>query len=30
MYDRGCYTRYSDGKTAAQWIPKQYLNAAGG
>lgn len=20
----GCYTRYSDGKTAAQWIPEEY------
>lgn len=28
MYDRGCYTRYSDGETNRQWIPKQYLNAA--
>lgn len=27
MYDRGCYTRYSDGTTETQWIPKQYLNA---
>ena len=28
LYDRGCYTRYSDGKTDRQWIPKQYLNEA--
>lgn len=28
MYDRGCYTRYSDGETNKQWIPKQYVNAA--
>lgn len=28
LYDRGCYTRYADGKTDRQWIPKQYLNEA--
>ncbi|MCO6454888.1 MAG: hypothetical protein J5I93_06280 [Pirellulaceae bacterium] len=28
LYDRGCYTRYSDGTTDRQWIPKQYLNEA--
>jgi hypothetical protein len=22
---RGCYTRYSDGKTRTQWIPKEYV-----
>ncbi len=26
LYDRGCYTRYSDGRTDRQWIPKQFLN----
>lgn len=26
LYDRGCYTRYSDGKTKRQWIPKQYVS----
>jgi hypothetical protein len=25
LYDVGCYTRYSDGKTKSQWIPKKYL-----
>ena len=25
LYRRGCYTRYSDGKTDIQWIPKQYV-----
>jgi hypothetical protein len=30
MYDRGCYTRYSDGTTEKQWIPKEYVNAIGG
>lgn len=24
LYDVGCYTRYSDGSTSAQWIPKQF------
>ncbi len=28
LYDRGCYTRYSDGKTNRQWIPKQYIHGA--
>jgi hypothetical protein len=23
--DFGCYTRYSDGKTSAQWIPEEYF-----
>jgi hypothetical protein len=25
LMDRGCYTRYSDGNTDAQWIPSQFL-----
>jgi hypothetical protein len=25
LYRRGCYTRYSDGTTRSQWIPKQYI-----
>lgn len=25
LYDVGCYTRYADGKTKRQWIPKQYI-----
>ena len=25
MLQRGCYTRYSDGKTDTQWIPKEYV-----
>lgn len=28
LHDRGCYTRYSDGTTDRQWIPKQYVNEA--
>ena len=24
LYDVGCYTRYSDGKSSTQWIPKQF------
>lgn len=24
MYDRGCYSRFEDGKTNKQWIPKLY------
>ncbi|MEQ9413502.1 MAG: SMI1/KNR4 family protein, partial [Cyclobacteriaceae bacterium] len=24
LYEMGCYTRYSDGKTAGQWIPKEF------
>jgi hypothetical protein len=29
LYVLGCYTRYSDGTTATQWIPKQFVaNAA--
>lgn len=27
LYDVGCYTRYSDGKTSTQWIPKQFRAA---
>jgi len=26
MYDRGCYSRFEDGKTKIQWIPKVYSN----
>jgi hypothetical protein len=26
LYQRGCYTRYSDGNTAIQWIPKEFLD----
>jgi hypothetical protein len=29
LYQRGCYTRYSDGKTDTQWIPKEYVSDAG-
>jgi hypothetical protein len=25
LYRHGCYTRYSDGKTDIQWIPKEYV-----
>ena len=25
LLERGCYTRYSDGKTKTQWIPKEYV-----
>lgn len=25
MYQCGCYTRYSDGKSDIQWIPKEYV-----
>ena len=25
LYRMGCYTRYSDGKTDIQWIPKEYV-----
>jgi hypothetical protein len=28
MYQRGCYTRYFDGKTDIQWIPKEYLSSS--
>jgi hypothetical protein len=28
LYDVGCYTRYSDGKTSTQWIPKEYANSS--
>ncbi|WP_339748721.1 SMI1/KNR4 family protein [uncultured Rubinisphaera sp.] len=28
LYDVGCYTRYSDGKTSTQWIPKEYGNSS--
>ena len=24
MHDRGCHSRYEDGKTNSQWIPKKY------
>jgi hypothetical protein len=26
MYARNCFTRYSDGKTDTQWIPKEYVS----
>ena len=26
LYQCGCYTRYSDGKTDRQWIPKEYVS----
>ena len=26
LYKRGFYTRYSDRKTATQWIPKEYVS----
>jgi hypothetical protein len=29
LYQCGCYTRYSDGKTDTQWIPKEYVSDAG-
>ena len=25
LYQCGCFTRYSDGKTTIQWIPKEYV-----
>ena len=25
IHERGCYTRYSDGKTNKQWIPQEYI-----
>ena len=25
LYERGCYARYSDGKTDKQWIPVEYV-----
>jgi len=25
LYECGCFTRYSDGKTDIQWIPKEYV-----
>jgi len=25
LYERGCYTRYSDGKTNGQYIPKEFI-----
>jgi hypothetical protein len=28
LYKCGCYTRYSDGKTGIQWIPKEYVSDA--
>ena len=30
LYERGCYTRYSDGKTDTQWIPKEYVSGVVG
>lgn len=27
MYKLGCYTRFSDGKTNIQWIPRKYISA---
>ena len=30
MDRRGCYTRYSDGKTRTQWIPKEYVPDSSG
>ena len=29
LFNVGCYTRYSDGKTDTQWIPKEYVPDAG-
>ncbi|MDZ4783416.1 MAG: SMI1/KNR4 family protein, partial [Planctomycetia bacterium] len=26
LFRCGCYTRYSDGKTEGQWIPKEYVS----
>jgi hypothetical protein len=26
LYKCGCFTRYSDGKTGTQWIPKEYIS----
>lgn len=26
LYDMGCYTRFSDGKTDIQWIPREYVS----
>ena len=26
LYQCGCYTRYSDGKTDTKWIPKEYAS----
>jgi len=26
LHDLNCYTRYKDGKTNAQWIPKEYVS----
>jgi hypothetical protein len=28
LYQCGCYTRYSDGKTDTQWIPQEYVSDA--
>jgi hypothetical protein len=25
LYRRGCFTRYSDGATSTQWIPREYV-----
>jgi hypothetical protein len=25
LYETGCYARYNDGRTAKQWIPKEYV-----
>lgn len=30
LYDVGCYTRYSDGKSSKEWIPKQYAASVSG
>ena len=26
LFDMGCFTRYSDGQTETQWIPKKYIS----
>jgi hypothetical protein len=26
LYNMGCYTRFSDGKTDIQWIPREYIS----
>jgi hypothetical protein len=30
LYECGCFTRYSDGKTDIQWIPKEYVSDSRG
>ncbi len=30
LYERGCYTRYSDGNTDTQWLPKEYVSNVSG